>query len=78
MSGAVHPRTTCCNDTVVTTTSRGALETDTFHGAAEITPDAGPVPIELTALTRSKYEDPLVSPVIVVVSDVDTPSSKTE
>ena len=78
MSGAVHLTTNCSNETVEITTSRGALVTATLHGIAEMTPEAGPVPIVLTALTLNKYEVPFVSPVIVADSEVDRPSAKTE
>jgi hypothetical protein len=42
-----------------------------------MTPEAGPVPIVLTALTLNKYEVPFVNPVIVAESEVYTPSAKT-
>ena len=77
MSGAVHRIAICSNETEEIRTSRGALGTATLHGVAETTPDAEPVPIELTALTRNKYDVPLVNPVTVVARDVETPSANT-
>ena len=38
----------------VTRTSTGALGTTIAHGAPEATPDGGPVPMVLTALTLKK------------------------
>jgi hypothetical protein len=43
-------------------------------GVAEALDDAVPVPAEVVALTRNRYEVPLVNPVTVAVVLVDVPS----
>ena len=74
--GICHSRPTDIVLTVVTTRLRGALGTFTCQGTAVITADGPPVPIAFAPLTRNVYVVPLVRPVTVAVSDVETPSLK--